>query len=318
MTTKEHTYKNWLAGKFELSTVYAIVDPQVKELPPLVNPLNIQDQELSKIRVKQQEIFESRIDALKTILIKSFNERYTTSPFPQTTLKLQVNEIIATVRGQKMKFNSEDFIVERTGQLIPKRFYLNFQNYMNQKLNGIEIIPNFIPSPNSVLFNDRKYLLPEVYIESLIKLYEHLSKFDDSIDATRLFKDPYKSLFADEPYNDEPGIFVSGYGLQLFHQIEEALIIPPGNPGEYALIHRMLIHCQTNAIKPEVSLVKLFEYIKRTNGLDLNPRSNKPAVTDLKKNILRFFLRRYFYKTRSHDKREIEELVYKVIEQKTT
>lgn len=317
MTNNNYTYKNWLEGKFELTDVYIIKDVDANNKLPRVNPLSIQDDELAKINCKQQELFESLISEYKNKLIKDFNKRYTESSFPKQTLKIQVNDIIAIVRGQKQKFNNEDYIVEKTGQLIPKSFLVSFQNYMNLKLKGLEKTPNFIPSPNSKLFNYSKYILPEVYLESMIMLYKHLSKFDSSIDPSRLFQDPYRSLYDEEPFNESPDVFVSGYGLHLFRQIEEALIILPARPGDYVLIHKMLIHSLTNAIKSDVSLEKFFKYVNSVNGISLKPSSNKPSTSELKKNIICFFLRRYFYKTQSHSRTEIENFVKKVIDQKT-
>lgn len=318
MESKQLTYQNWLKGQFELSTVYALIDPGNENTIPKIYPSNIQPEEISKINKKQEEIFEKLIKEYSASLIADFNARYTTSPSPKTTLKIQVNAIIALVRGQKQKFSPDDIIIEKTGQLIPKIFAVHFQNYVNQKLNGIAITPHFIPSPNSKLFDHSKYILPEVYFESMVALYMHLSKFDQTIDPAALFRDGYKDLFKDEPYNDTPEIFISGYGLQLFHQLEEMLIVQPDKPGDYVLIHRMLIHKETQAIKSNVSLEKFFEYVNAIGGINLNPSSNRPSNSELKKNILRYFLRRYLYKTRTHDTKEIERLVEKVIEQKTT
>lgn len=318
MVSKQLTYKNWLEGEFELSTVYSIIDSGCKNSIPSIDPKSIQPEEISKINKKQAAIFKTRIKEYSSQLITDFNTRYTTSFSPSTTLKIQVNAIIALVRGQKQKFSPDDIIIEKTGQLIPKIFAVHFQNYVNQKLNGIAITPHFIPSPNSKIFNHSKYILPEVYFESMVALYMHLSKFDQTIDPKALFQDGYKGLFQDEPFNDAPEIFTSGYGLQLFHHLEEALIVQPDKPGDYALIHRMLIHKEAHAIKPNVSLEKFFEYVNTLREIKLNPSSNRSSSSELKKNIIRFFLRRYFYKTRTNNKKEIEQLVEKVIEQKTT
>ena len=160
MTSKDYTFENWLDGKFELSTVYNITDVASMDMVPRVNPLSILDDELAKISGKQLELFESLINDYKAKLIKDFNERYTESSFPKQTLRIQANDIIAILRGQKQKFSNEDFIAEKTGQLIPKSFLVNFQNYVNLKLKGVKITANFIPSPNSKLFNHNKYILP--------------------------------------------------------------------------------------------------------------------------------------------------------------
>lgn len=318
MKSKQLTYKNWLEGEFEFSFVYSPEHSDSDNSIPRIDPNSIQPEEISQINKKQAEIFETLIKEYSSQLITDFNTRYTTSCSPSATLKIQVNQIIATVRGKKQKFSGDNIIIEKTGQLIPKSFAKNFQNYVNKKLNGIEIIPHFIPSPNSKLFNHGKYMLPEVYMESMIALYMHLSKFDQTIDPKALFQDGYKGLFQDEPYNDTPEIFTSGYGLQLFHHLQEALIVQPDKPGDYALIHRMLIHKEAHAIKPNVSLEKFFEYVNTLREIKLNPSSNRSSTSELKKNILRFFLRKYFNKTRTNKTKEIEQLVEKVIEQKTT
>lgn len=318
MESKQLTYQNWLKGEFELSTVYSIIDPGGENEIPTIDPKSIQTEEINQINKKQEEIFKTRIKEYSSQLITDFNTRYTTSFSPSATLKIQVNAIIATVRGQKQKFSGDDIIIEKTGLLIPKSFAQNFQNYVNQKLNGSEIIPHFIPSPNSKLFNHGKYMLPEVYMESMVALYMHLSKFDQTIDPAALFQDGYKGLFRDEPFNDAPEIFISGYGLQLFHHLEEALIVQPDKPGDYVLLHKMLVHKETQALKSNVSLEKFFEYVNQINEIKLKPSSNRPSTSELKKNIIRYFLRRYFYNTRMHDTKKIELLVEKVIEQKTT
>ena len=318
MENNQLTFNNWLKGEFELSTVYSIIESGCENSIPKIDPRNIQPDEVCKIYKKQEEIFERLIKEYSSLLISDFNVRYTTSPAPQTTLKLQVNDIIATIRGKKRKFSEFDLIIEKTGQLIRKSFATNFQNYVNRKLKGIHYPPVFIPSPNSKLFDQGKYMLPEVYVESLVKLYTHLSKFDNTLDHQSLFKDEYLDLFADDPFNDSPEIFISGHGLKLFHQLDEALIVQPYMPGDYALIHRMLIHKEAKAIKSNVSLEKFFDYVNTIHAIKLNPKSNKSSYYELKKNIIRFFLRRYFYKTRTHDSKEIELLVKKVVEQKTT
>lgn len=318
MESKQLTYQNWLKGEFELSAVYSIVESGHEYSIPKIDPRSIQPGEIRKINKKQEEIFEKLIKEYSALLISDFNTRYTKSPSPKTALRIQVNEIIATIRGNKRKFSEFDMIIEKTGQLIHKSFATNFQNYVNRKLKGIHSAPDFVPSPNSKLFNQGKYMLPEVYVESLIALYVHLSKFDQTIDPTTLFQEEYKSLFADEPYNYFPEIFISGYGLKLFNQLEEALIVQPVKPGDYALIHKTLIHKETEAIQSNVSLEKFFDYVHTIHGTKLNPNSNKSSTSELKKNIIRFFLRRYFNKTRTNNKKEIERLVEKVIEQKTT
>jgi len=319
MNTIDLTSENWLQGKFELKYTLAIFDSNEMNLPPIVDPSSIQKEELTKIHVLQKEIFQKQIEAYTNILITDFNDRYTKSAFPQTTLQMRANEIVATVRGQKMRFGKDDYVVERTGQLISKSFYVNFQNYVNRKLKVEKIDPSFIPSPNSKYFDENKYILPEVYVESLIKLYEHLSKFDETIDPLRLFQDPYKSMYADEPHNDAPDIFTSGYGQLLFCQLEEAIIDASNpKPGDYVFIFKMLGHKEINAFKKGVSVESLFDYINKLNGFKLKRVSNRAADSNLRKNIMRYFLRRHLYKTQSNERNQVENLVGKVIERKTT
>jgi glutamine amidotransferase PdxT len=61
MESKQLTYQNWLKDEFELSTVYAIIDPGGENTIPKIYPSNIQPEEISKINKKQAAIFKTRI-----------------------------------------------------------------------------------------------------------------------------------------------------------------------------------------------------------------------------------------------------------------
>lgn len=316
MKTNELTFENWLAGKFDLDGIYSLTDHKTKDLPPKVSLQSIHSEELHKIQEEQQKIFDRLVKKLSTELIDDFNERYIKSPSPHTTLRLQANFIVATIRGKKYKINPLEYVIKHTGQIIPNIYYAQLQNYVNLRLKGNSFLPSFIPSPNSNYIDLQKVILPEVYVESLVNLYIHLSKYDKSIDPLRLFKEDYRILYHDEPYNEAPEIFTSGYALQLFYNLEEVLITQPPKPGDYKLIFNTLKHELTNGLHKHVSLAAFFEFVNEVNGFHLNPTSNRPSQIALKKSILSFFLRSYFRSITDKPLVLIEVIVDKVIEQK--
>lgn len=316
MKTNELTFENWLAGKFDLDGIYSLTDHKTKDLPPKVSLQSIHSEELHKIQEEQQKIFDRLVKKLSTQFIDDFKERYIKSPAPQTTLRLQANFIVGTIRGKKHKINPLEYVIKQTGHIIPNDYYAHLQNFVNLRLKGNSFQPSFIPSPNSKYIDLQKVILPEVYVESLINLYIHLSKYDKSIDPLRLFKEDYRILYHDEPYNEAPEIFTSGYALQLFYNLEEVLITEQPKPGDYKLIFNTLKHELTNGLQKHVSLAAFFEFVNEVNGFHLNPISNRPSQIELKKNILRFFLLRYFNSLLDKPQNEIRAITEKVIEQK--
>ncbi|PHR46512.1 MAG: hypothetical protein COA32_10230 [Fluviicola sp.] len=322
MKTNELTYENWIEGKFELNSVYRKPDESQKDLPYKASPKSILEDELKKINLEQSKLFDTLVNVKETSskLIDDFNKRFTESKFPESTLKIESNRIIAYLRGKRYNYSKEEVLIEKIGESLPKSYDLNHHNYINRRMKGFPKVFSFVPSPNSKYFNHKHYILPEVYGESLINLYEHISKFDNSIDPLRLFTDPYRSLFKDEPHNDFPDVFSSGYAYSLFIDLEEALIIPSETPkpGDYGLIYKMLVHDTAGAIKNDISLEKFYKFLNRVRDYKLNPTSRKPSFLELKLNIVSFFLREYFRQTRTINKDEIDQLVKHVIEQKAT
>jgi hypothetical protein len=320
MKTKDLTYENWLQGKFELNTVSRITNESQKDLPLLLNPKDIDEDQLKRINDKQSRLFDTLVKETASKFIDDFNKRFTESKFPETTLRIESNRIIAYIRGKRHNYSKEEVLIEKIGEFISKKYNVNHHNYINRRMKDYPKVFSFVPGPNSDYFDHKRYILPEVYAESLINLYEHISKFDNSIDPMSLFTNPYKSLFKDEPYNDFPDIFSSGYAFSLFIDLEEAIIIPSQTPkpGDYGLIYKMLVHDTAGAIRKNISYEKFFTFLREFRDHKLNPKSNRPSQNALKLNIVQYFLRRYFYQTRTIELNKIDELVQHVIEQKTT
>lgn len=320
MKTKDLIYENWLEGKFELNNVYQLKNGESDYLPPTVNPSSLSQDQLDLINQEQSRLFHSLVVKQSKILIDDFNTRYTSSEFPKTTLYIEADRIVSFIRGEREKYYSDDLVIEKIGELVKPNYNLNFDKYVNQLLRGIEPIPNFVPGPNSGYYDHKTYVLPEVYTKSLVNLYAHLSKFDSSIDPKRLFTDPYKGLFHDEPVNSFPNVFSSGYSYHLFINIEEIIIVPEERPksGDYNLIYKVLDHPLVNGFLKGVSFLDFINFINKSKNINLTSSSNKPAHQKLKKNIIRFFLRDFFYNIKAVEPEKIDGLVYKVIEQKAT
>lgn len=320
MKTKDLTYQNWLEGKFELNSVYQIINQDQEDLPHITSPQSIHQDQLIKINQEQSKLFDTLVKEITSKFIDDFNKRFTEGKFPETILRIESNRIIAYLRGKRYKYSNEEVLIEKIGEFLPKEYDMNHHNYINRRMKGFPKLFSFVPSPNSKYFDHKYYILPEVYAESLINLYEHLSKFDNSIDPIRLFTDPYRGLFKDEPHNEFPDIFSSGYAYSLFIDIEEALIMPSQTPkpGDYGLIYRMLVHDTAGAIKNSISLEEFYHFLYKTRNYNLNITSRKPSFLELKLNIVRFFLREYFRETRTINENEVDQLVKNVIEQKVT
>lgn len=320
MKTKDLTYQNWLEGKFELNSVYQIINQDQEDLPHITSPQSIHQDQLIKINQEQSKLFDTLVKEITSKFIDDFNKRFTEGKFPETILRIESNRIIAYLRGKRYKYSNEEVLIEKIGEFLPKEYDMNHHNYINRRMKGFPKLFSFVPSPNSKYFDHKHYILPEVYAESLINLYEHLSKFDNSIDPIRLFTDPYRGLFKDEPHNEFPDIFSSGYAYSLFIDIEEALIMPSQTPkpGDYGLIYRMLVHDTAGAIKNSISLEEFYHFLNKTRNYNLNITSRKPSFLELKLNIVRFFLREYFRETRTINENEVDQLVKNVIEQKVT
>lgn len=327
MKTKDLTYENWLEGKFELDSVYRITDfrPPKKpmaesELPPVVSEDKVGELELQKIKEEQSELFKSMVDELSQKFIDDFNERYTRSEYPRETLRIEANKIIATLRGKKLQISSEECQVEKTGQLMAFKFAKNLEYYVNGLLRGEPKSTKFVASPNSFYFNSSKAVYPQVFAESLVRLYGYLNKYNDSIDVIQLYKDEIQMFYKDIPYNPHESIFTSGFGYHLFVNLEEILGLPDidNKPGDYVMIFKMLSHPVANAIHNGLSLKEYFDFINKTRKIDLNPKSNRASSSLLKDNILKYFLIRYFYQTKTILDDEVYELVDRVLQQKTT
>jgi hypothetical protein len=151
-----------------------------------------------------------------------------------------------------------------------------------------------------------------------MKLYAHLAKHDKSIDPARLFLDPYKLMYTNEPNNDYPEIFITGWAQTLFLNAEELIISNSSTRGDYNYIFQMLNHQSVNAIHENVSLKKFIEFINETRNIELNLKSNKPSTSAIKENAMKYLLRRYFNQMQALSGNKLEKAVQNVIKRKAT
>ncbi|MDG1776066.1 MAG: hypothetical protein P8H33_01620 [Crocinitomicaceae bacterium] len=233
-------------------------------------------------------------------------------------IHLEATRIVGVIKGGHIKQGTDYIYFHYANLVIPKDALSNFQNYLNSRLEGRETKPSSVPSPNSP-FYDKGHLIPEVYVESLIKVYMHLGKFDTSIQLKKLFSAPFKMIYGREPKNPNSDIFTSGWGYRAFSWCEE-LIIQKNNSitGDYAHILKVLKHDGVNAILKKVTHNDFIAFINKSRKLNLNTKTSKPSTHALKENSFKYVLRRYLLHLEIVDQENVDEYVRRVIEQKST
>tara|TARA_B110000285_G_scaffold226813_1_gene287129 strand:+ start:101 stop:1060 length:960 start_codon:yes stop_codon:yes gene_type:complete len=311
------TFENWWNGDIELTETYKYFDSIKKNLDVIqFSILSFPDNEAEKIKLKQEELFKLYVTDLTNLWIQDFNKRFTNAPSPLDMLHLEANRIAGVIRGGHTKQGTDFIYFHYANLVIPKDAIPSFQNYLNNRLEEREIKTISVPSPNS-LFYDKKNLIPEVYVESLINVYLHLGKFDSSIQLKKLFKAPFKMIYGDEPKNPYPKIFTSGWGYRAFLWAEELVTQDnTKNPGDYALILQVLKHENVEAIFSTITHEKFIDFISVARNVKFKVKSFRAAKPKWKKNSLKFVLRRYLIQLEIIDRKDIEDYIQRVIDQK--
>jgi len=318
MKKPDLNFENWWNGKIELKETYKYFDPNKNNLEEIqFSILSFPDNEAEKIKLKQEELFNLHVTDLTNRLIQDFNSRFTNAPSPLDMIHLEANRIAGVIRGGYVQQGTDYIYFHYANLVIPKGAISNFQNYLNSRLEGPETKPSSIPSPNSSFYN-KKNLIPEVYIESLINVYIHLGKFDPTIQVKKLFVAPFKMIYGNEPNNPDPEIFTNGWGYRAFLWCEE-LIIQNNNSrtGDYARIFQVLKHNNINAIISTVTPNKFVDFIFETRKITLKVKSMRPSISSLKENVLKFVLRRYLIQLEIVKPENVEKYIQRVIDQKT-
>lgn len=314
----ELNYENWFSGKIELESTYKYFlsdDPNLTS--KIVSLESIPDDEVSKIREHQKVLFYEHVEKLFQKFSIDFNLRYFNSPDPKSTLKVEARRIVGIVRGSRSKLDADNIIFNHADMIIPKDAEKHFQNYLNRRIQGSAINSDFMPSPNSQYYSTDNHI-PEVFVESLIAHYLHLQKFDESISELALFHEPFHALYSNEPKNESPEIFTSGWAFIAFKRCEELIVLDNSIPGDYLFIFQTLSHKKIGAIHDRINQNVFNSFLEKSYGLKLNKTTLKPSSTKSKFASMKYVLRRYLFSVTDIPKAEMENIIQRVLEKKTT
>ncbi|MFN5134947.1 MAG: hypothetical protein ACK5DG_06475 [Chitinophagaceae bacterium] len=258
MKASIYSYANWLAGT---------ICPEPSFIPSNSNLghhsflwENFPENELKKIRSKQNEIFEFKVNDLFKKLKDKFDKEYASSKEKKHLLNNSIRkweEILFYVAPDSLPFVSLRYsnMVFEYNQILEIRNYIKFVYELG---NPVDV--SFIHS-SSCQFHNRKKLEVQIEAEAYYRLLsyikQHLKKGSSPIDG-----EFYGKLRADFFINDE--------AAYLFYKLVMQTVKEKTKAADYSYIFYKMTDSQYNLIHKDTPHSFVFRYINKLFPIKLD------------------------------------------------
>lgn len=218
----EATYDNWWNGDVTLAYSKRYFDENEKFFVVHWDDFSLTD--VQKIKVKQCELFDEKVNDLLQKHRTTFIERYNNSSDKSAYYENEYQEYRKIIYGTIPNYNSNPIPFPISGKYYEQSYLIEIQNYINRTIiNGIDDGLDFIHSPNCKYQDNR---LPDSRIYARF-VWEYFKWLELVVEKTI-------------PQNPYPKIFTNYIGYQIFDAFRLEVITESNLLADFSYLYHAL------------------------------------------------------------------------------